>query len=264
MATSIAICSGKGGVGKSNVTVNLAMVYQSLGKRVAILDADFGMANTHILMGVNPEFFISEVISGEKTISEIGCKGPNGVNIYSGGSGLLDMLNLDQSKRFQTIRLMDEIEDQIDVLLIDVPAGASDNSVSFVSAADSAVVVLVGEPTSFLDAYSFIKACHLEMEMVNFTIVVNMANSATEAKRHFDRFNEIAMQFLDVRLRFGGHIPMSQRIRKAVVSRKPITTQKSDLPEVMAFQSVAKQVLDAPVNQTNGIRFFQKGMSGGG
>jgi flagellar biosynthesis protein FlhG len=124
--------------------------------------------------------------------------------------------------------------------------------------------VLVGEPTSFLDAYSFIKACHLEMEMVNFTIVVNMANSATEAKRHFDRFNEIAMQFLDVRLRYGGHIPMSQRIRKAVVSRKPITTQKSDLPEVMAFQSVAKQVLDAPVNQTNGIRFFHKGMSGGG
>ena len=97
MARSIAICSGKGGVGKSNVTVNLAMVYQSLGKRVAILDADFGMANTHILMGVNPEFYISEVISGEKTISEIGCKGPNGVNIYSGGSGLLEMLNLDQS-----------------------------------------------------------------------------------------------------------------------------------------------------------------------
>ena len=263
MAKSMAICSGKGGVGKSNVTVNLAMVYQSMGKRIAILDADFGMANTHILMGVNPEFYISEVISGEKTISEIGCKGPNGVSIYSGGSGLLDMLNLDQSKRFQTIRLMDEIEDQIDILLIDVPAGASDNSVSFVSAADSAVVVLVGEPTSFLDAYSFIKACHLEMEMANFTIVVNMANSATEAKRHFDRFNEIAMQFLDVRLRFGGHIPMSQRIRKAVVSRKPITTQKSDLPEVMAFQSVAKQVLDAPTNQTNGIRFFQKGMSGG-
>lgn len=264
MATSIAVCSGKGGVGKSNVTVNLAMIYKHLGKRVAILDADFGMANTHILMGVNPEHHISEVLSGEKSISDIGCKGPKGVQVYSGGSGLLDMLNLDQSKRFQTIRLMDDIEDQIDILLIDVPAGASDNSVSFVSAADRAVVVLVGEPTSFLDAYSFIKACHLEMDISNFTIVVNMANNATEARRHYDRFNQIAMQFLDVRLRFGGHIPMSQRIRKAVINRQPIAAQKSDLPEFIAFQSIAKQVLDAPTNQTNGIRFFQKGISGEG
>lgn len=264
MATSIAICSGKGGVGKSNITVNLAMVYQSMGKKVAIFDADFGMANSHILMGINPQHYISEALSGEKLISEIACSGPRGVNVYSGGSGLLEVLNLDKTKRFQTIRLMDEIEDQMDILLVDVPAGASDNSVSFVSAADRAVVVLVGEPTSFLDAYSFIKACHLEMKITDFTIVVNMANNAAEAKKHFDRFNAIAMQFLDVRLRFGGQIPMSQRMRKAVINRVPITAKKSDLPEVIAFQSLAKQVLDAPMNTTKGIRFFQQGKSGEG
>ena len=102
------------------------------------------------------------------------------------------------------------------------------------------------------------------MKITDFTIVVNMANNAAEAKKHFDRFNAIAMQFLDVRLRFGGQIPMSQRMRKAVINRVPITARKSDLPEVIAFQSLAKQVLDAPMNTTKGIRFFQQGKSGEG
>jgi flagellar biosynthesis protein FlhG len=261
MATSIAVCSGKGGVGKTSVSVNLALIYRNLGKRVTIFDADFGMANSHILMGVNPQYFISDVLNGSKSMTDIMCKGPNGVTVLSGGTGLLEVLNIDRKNRYEVIRLMDELEDQVDILIIDVPAGASDNSVSFVSAADRAVVVLVGEPTSFLDAYSFIKAANLEMGTKDFTIAVNMANSETEAKQHFDRFNAIAMKFLDVRLRYGGHIPHSKRIRASIVNRKPIVTQGSDMPETLAFQKLAKQILSAPINVSNGIRFFHHGES---
>ncbi len=259
MATSIAVCSGKGGVGKTSVSVNLALTYRKLGKRVAIFDADFGMANSHILMGINPQYYISDVLNGSKSISEIMCKGPNGVMVLSGGTGLLEVLNIDRKHRYEVIRLLDELEDNLDILIIDVPAGASDNSVSFVSAADRAIVVLVGEPTSFLDAYSFIKAANLEMGTKDFTIAVNMANSEAEAKKHFERFNAIAMKFLDVRLRYGGHIPHSQRIRASIVNRKPIVTQGSDTPEILAFQKLAKQVLDAPINTSTGIRFFHHG-----
>ena len=264
MPTSIAVSSGKGGVGKTSVAVNLALTLQQLGKRVAIFDADFGMANSHILLGVNPSSSLSDVLSGEQSINDIICTGPKGVRIVSGGSGLLEMLNVDPKGRYQTIRMMDHLKDEIDVLIVDVPAGASDNSVSFVAASDRAVVVLVGEPTSFLDAYSFIKACHLETGLVNFTIAVNMAGSEVEAKKYFDKFNAIVMQFLDVKLRYGGYVPFSQRIRKSIVDRKPIALQQSGLPEVSAFKSLAKNVLASPQNISGGIRFFDDGTKGGG
>jgi len=264
MPTSIAVSSGKGGVGKTSVSVNLALTLQTLGKRVAIFDADFGMANSHILLGVNPSHTLSDVLNGSMSMKDIMCRGPKDIVILSGGSGLLDMLNVDPAGRYQAIRMIDQIKDEIDVLIVDVPAGASDNSVSFVSASDRALVVLVGEPTSFLDAYSFIKACHLETGLSDFTVVVNMASNEAEAKKHFDKFNAIAMQFLDVRLRFGGHVPFSQRIRKSIIDRKPIALQKTDLPEVNAFRTIAKRVLDAPMNTAKGIRFFDQGTKGEG
>lgn len=264
MPTSIAVSSGKGGVGKTSVSVNLALTLQKLGKRVAIFDADFGMANSHILLGVNPEHSLSDVLNGQKSISDVICEGPRGVRIVSGGSGLLEMLNVDPAGRYHTIRMMDHFKDDIDVLIVDVPAGASDNSVSFVAASDRAVVVLVGEPTSFLDAYSFIKACHLETGLENFTIAVNMAGSDTEARKHFDKFNSIVMQFLDVKLRYGCHVPFSQRIRKSIVDRKPIVLQQEDLPEVTVFKTLAKNVLAAPQNTSGGVRFFDNGTRGAG
>lgn len=264
MPTSIAVSSGKGGVGKTSVAVNLALTLQKLGKRVAIFDADFGMANSHILLGVNPTYSLGDVLSGHKSIDEIICNGPKGVQVVSGGSGLLEMLNVDPAGRYQTIRMMDHFKDDIDVLIVDVPAGASDNSVSFVAASDRAVVVLVGEPTSFLDAYSFIKACNLETGLGEFTIAVNMAGSDAEARKYFDKFNSIVMQFLDVKLRYGGYVPFSQRIRKSIVDRKPIVLHQGDLTEVTVFKTLAKNVLAAPQNTSSGVRFFDNGTKGGG
>jgi len=264
MPTSIAVSSGKGGVGKTSVAVNLALTLQKLGKRVAIFDADFGMANSHILLGVNPTYSLSDVLNGSRSIDEAICKGPKGVTVISGGSGLIDMLNIDPAGRYQTIRMMDHLKDDIDILIVDVPAGASDNSVSFVAASDRAVVVLVGEPTSFLDAYSFIKACHLESGLAEFTIAVNMAGSDAEARKYFDKFNAIVMQFLDVKLRYGGFIPFSQRIRKSIVDRKPVVLHQGDIPEVMAFKTLAKQVLAAAENTSSGVRFFDNGSTRGG
>jgi flagellar biosynthesis protein FlhG len=261
MASSIAVASGKGGVGKTNIAVNLSLTLSRMGKKVTLLDADFGMANAHILLGVNPKNYISDAINGTVPLADTVCPGPLGMNFLSGGSGLLDMLNLDKKTRYETIRLMDNLEPKPDVLVADVPAGASDNSIAFVAAADRVVVVLVGEPTSFLDAYSLIKAANLEAGVQNFSIVVNMVTGKGQAQAHFAKFQNIVYRFLDVKLELAGYLPLSNRIRKSIVERRPISLGDKNLPENLALQSLSKAVMDATPNQANGIRYFNNAPS---
>ena len=171
-------------------------------------------------------------------MADILCDAPNGMRFLSGGSGLLDMLNIEKSTRYQTIRMVDELRDEC--VIVDAPAGASDNSIAFVAAADHVVVVLVGEPTSFLDAYSLIKAANRETNVQNFSVVVNMSRNASEARVHFNKFNAIVARCLDVNLNFAGHLPLSNRMRRAIVQRKPIGVESQQLPENMAFMAMSK------------------------
>jgi flagellar biosynthesis protein FlhG len=256
MATSIVVASGKGGVGKTSVSVNLGLNFARQGRRTILLDADFGMANAHILLGANPQKFIMDVLNGENAVSDILCDAPNGMKFLSGGSGLLEMLNIEKTMRYKAIRMVDEIRDQTEVLIVDAPAGASDSSIDFVAAADRVVIVLVGEPTSFLDAYALIKAANIEAGVKHFNVVVNMANSRQQARSHFDKFNAIATRFLDVSLNFAGHVPLSQLMRRAVINRKPIGMEDASLSENLAFAAISKAVLSAPSNENSGIRFF--------
>lgn len=256
MATSIVVASGKGGVGKTSIAVNLGLTMSRIGRRVALLDADFGMANAHILLGVNPDHYIIDAINGEVTVEAAMCDAPLGMKFMSGGSGLLEMLNLDEKTRYQSIRMMDEISTKTDVLVADAPAGASDSSIAFVTAADRVVVVLVGEPTSFLDAYALIKAAHVEGNVRNFCIVVNMARNDKEARSHFEKFNDIASRFLDVSLNYVGNIPLSDRMRKSVVKRSPISLGDPDWQENRNFRTISKAIMDTPSNTHAGIRFF--------
>ena len=149
MATTIAVTSGKGGVGKTSIAVNLAITLKNLGSRVHLFDADYGMANAHVLLGVNPEYVISDLIAKKTDMKQLVCNGPNGVKLISGGAGFIELLNIENDVRYQTIRAMNAIEDDTDYLVVDVAAGASDGTLA-VAAADRVLVVLVGEPTSFL------------------------------------------------------------------------------------------------------------------
>lgn len=259
MASSIVVASGKGGVGKTSLAVNLGLTLARQGRRTVLFDADFGMANAHILLGANPGRFVMDAIRGEVGMADVLCDAAFGLKFISGGTGLLEMLNLDQTTRYQTIRMVDELRDQTEVLIADVPAGASDSSVAFVAAADRVIVVLVGEPTSFLDAYSLIKAANLEAGVHNFSIVVNMARSAKEAAEHFEKFRATATRFLDVNLTYAGHLPLSERIRRSVVARRPISMDQPELPENQSLMQISKSVLASTMNDHGGIRFFSSG-----
>lgn len=256
MTQSITVASGKGGVGKTSLSINLALAMCQLGSRVCLLDTDFGLANAHILLGIDPRETIQDVISGGQKLSEIRQTGPLGLQFIAGGSGLNDLLNLDDKTRFQIIRSTESLADDTDVLIIDAPAGAADSSLAFVAAADKPVVVLVGEPTSFMDAYALIKAAHLEAGVEAVSIVVNMANSEQEAHSHFDKFQSIAARFLDVKLHFAGYLPYSQNVRNSIVQRKPIMAQKSDSREALAFQRIAANLIKTPANKVHGIGFL--------
>jgi flagellar biosynthesis protein FlhG len=258
MAQSIAITSGKGGVGKTSIAVNLALVLRQMGSRVTLLDADFGMANAHILMGANLSPRIDKALMAHGSVEGALTNTAYGVKLLSGGSTALELLDLEKNDRLQLIRNVEVIGDETDYLIVDTPAGASDATLAFVAAADRVLLVLVGEPTSFIDAYTILKAAHLERGVCSFVIVVNMARDGQEARRHFEQFQTIALRFLDVDLTFAGHLPISVPLRLSVVARRPLMANPSEAhgPEGQAFRTLAQKLLNAQANAPSGIRFF--------
>ena len=202
MATSIAVTSGKGGVGKTNTAVNLATTLCRLGKRVILFDADFGLANAHVLLGTNPKTTTADFLAGKASMAETMTPAPLGLNFISGGSGLIELLNLDNQARYRMLAGLSSLQSEIDYLIVDCPAGASDSTLFFVNAADIALVVLVAEPTSFLDAYALLKAAYLEKNITEFSIMVNMAENSKTAEANFKKFRDIAAKFFKVG--FGG------------------------------------------------------------
>ena len=256
MATSIAVTSGKGGVGKTNTAVNLATTLCRLGKRVILFDADFGLANAHVLLGTNPKTTTADFLAGKASMAETMTPAPLGLNFISGGSGLIELLNLDNQARYRMLAGLSSLQSEIDYLIVDCPAGASDSTLFFVNAADIALVVLVAEPTSFLDAYALLKAAYLEKNITEFSIMVNMAENSKTAEANFKKFRDIAMRFLDVKLHYAGMIPQSTAIRQSIIKRKPISVSqpKSSLAE--KYDSLAQHLIKTQRSPHDAVKFF--------
>jgi flagellar biosynthesis protein FlhG len=256
MATSISVTSGKGGVGKTNTAVNLATTLCRLGKRVVLFDADFGLANAHVLLGTNPKITTANFLAGEASMAETMTPAPLGLNFISGGSGLIELLNLDNQARYRMLAGLSSLQTEIDYLIVDCPAGASDSTLFFVDAADIALVVLVAEPTSFLDAYALLKAAYLDKNITQFSIMVNMAENSKTAEANFKKFRDIAMRFLDVKLHYVGMIPQSTAIRQSIIQRKPISVSqpKSSLAE--NYESLARHLMKTEKSTHDAVKFF--------
>ena len=258
MSNSIAVASGKGGVGKTTVAVNLALTLSQMGSKIALMDADFGLANAHILLGINPKKTIRDVLKNDMAVEDVIETGPQGLKFISGGNGLIDILNIEKNSKYQLIRSLDPIERYTDTLIVDIPAGASENSMTFASAVDKLVIVLVGEPTSFMDAYTFIKTASLDYNLHNFSIIVNMADSEKTAGETFKKFQTIVGKFLDVNLTFAGGILRTKKIQNAIIRKLPVVLDQEAELEKLAFQRLSKNIIKAGENRHNGIRFFSK------
>jgi flagellar biosynthesis protein FlhG len=220
-AKVITITSGKGGVGKTNITVNMALAMSQLGLRVVILDADLGLANVDVLFGIVPKFTLVDVIRNRKNIFNILCNGPENIKFIPGGSGVEELVKLDTEqlgKFIENIALLDKIAD---IILIDTGAGLSDNVISFVMAADEVLVVTTPEPTSITDAYALIKMISNRDQSKTIKVIVNKAESAAEATSILQNLSLVAEKFLKIQLNSLGYILQDDSVIKAVKLQQP-------------------------------------------
>jgi flagellar biosynthesis protein FlhG len=256
MTLSIAVTSGKGGVGKTNTAVNIAITLGQNSKNTLLFDADFGLANSHVLLGTKPSKSVADFLDKRCSMDQSVTKFSDEVSIISGGSGLTELLNLDNQRRHQILSGISNLSQDIDYLIVDCPAGAADSTLFFASACDIVAVVLIEEPTSFLDAYALIKAANLDTGVKNFAVIINMAENKIIAKRSFEKFREITMRFLDVNLHYAGMIPQSIEIKHAVAQRMPVTISKPKSMASAAFHEVSKTLIMTPTSKTDTLKFF--------
>lgn len=205
---TIAITGGKGGVGKTSVSVNLGVALSKMGERVCLLDADMSMANVDVLLGLRAPYNLSHVLDGIHGLKEVMIEGPGGLKIIPGSSGVRRMANLSSVENAGLIQAFSELADDIDVLLIDTAAGISDSVLSFCRAAMEVLVVVCDEPASITDAYALIKVLNREYGVSKVRIVANMAQSPSHAMALFDKIASVCERFLDVQVSYAGPVPL--------------------------------------------------------
>jgi flagellar biosynthesis protein FlhG len=232
---AIAVASGKGGVGKTSLSVNLAICLAKMGCRITLFDADLGMANVEVMLGLAPPYSLYDVLFGDKSLEEIIVQGPQGINIISGGSGFLQMANLDQQRRKQLITMLNQFSNQDDFLIIDTGAGISKNVLGFVAAAGEVIIVATPEPTSLTDAYALIKVLANFKIPSEIHIVINRSYNGREARRTLDRLQATTGRFLNIKINSLGWLPEDRLVSQAIKSQEPFVLTS---PNSLASRSI--------------------------
>ena len=259
----IAISSGKGGVGKTNVSINLALAMAKQGKEVMILDADLGLANIDVLLGLTTEYDLSHVMSGERTLEEIIVEGPENIKIIPASSGINEMANLTPSQQMGLINAFSELGHAVDVLIVDTGAGLSATVTNFCKASQDVVVVVHDEPASITDAYAFIKVMSRKHNVNRFHVLANMAHNAHEGSGLFKKLTKATDRFLDVVLSFLGTVPYDEKLRKSVQHQRAVVEAFPHSPSALAFKRISRQINNWPVetlsshgHSTGELKFF--------
>jgi flagellar biosynthesis protein FlhG len=254
----IAVTGGKGGVGKTNVSVNLGVALAESDRRVMILDADLGLANIDVVLGLYPEYDLSHVLRGERGLEEVIVTGPLGIQIVPAASGMQQMATLSRAEHAGLIRAFSDIGNDIDVLIVDTAAGISDTVVSFSCAAQEVIVVVCDEPASITDAYALIKLLNREHGVSRFRVLANMVRSAQEGRELYKTMCRVADRYLDVMLNYVGSIPYDDDLRKAVKGQKSIVQAFPRSRASQAFKNLAKKADNwpVPVGVSGHLQFF--------
>lgn len=258
----ISVTSGKGGVGKSNVVSNLAIALSAQGKKVLLIDADLGLGNLDVLLGLSPVYNLNHVLNGDKSIMDILIDGPAGIKIIPAGSGVQELTSLGQHEKLKLLDELDMLEEHFDILIVDTEAGISENVTYFTVAAQEIFVVVTPEPTSITDAYALIKLLATRYSEHHFKVLVNMAKDSEEALEVFRKLANVAGRFLDISLDYLGCVVKDEKVVEAVKRQKAVTELFPDSEAAQCFNTLAKRVIE---NKRQGrvkgnIQFFFRKM----
>ena len=249
----ITVTSGKGGVGKSNFTLNLAISLSEAGKKVVIVDADFGMANIEVLYGATPKKSLLNVLKGENNISDVITEGPGGISVISGGSGLTELATLNEKQVEFLIDTFAFLDTKYDFILIDTGAGASHQVINMVKASNETIIVTTPEPTALTDAYTMIKILKSLENIPDMYIVINRTENKREGEEIYFKLNRVSHRFLALDLKLLGYVPNDDMLSKAVRAQKPVLIHSPKSSFAKAIQAIAKEVLiaDNPLAQAS-------------
>lgn len=247
-ANVITVTSGKGGVGKSTLSVNLAIALTQLGKKVIILDADFGLANVEVMLGIRPSSNLSDLLFRGKSLKEIITTGPNNIGFISGGSGIRELSELNASQIKVLSERLWELDDMADFIIIDTGAGISEAVLQFVVCSNQTLLVATPEPTSITDAYALLKIVsnnpYRDSSQLNITMISNRVDSVQEGKMLHAKLNAVVEQFLNVKLGYLGCVVNEQAIMKSVMEQKPITLTKPNSSGAKYYKDIARILSD--------------------
>jgi flagellar biosynthesis protein FlhG len=254
----IAVTSGKGGVGKTNISVNLAASLSLAGQRVMLMDADLGLANVDVLLGLEPHFDLQHVISGEKSLDEIIVEGPLGIHVVPASSGVERMAELTSVEHASLISAFSELEQPIDVLIVDTAAGIADGVVSFAKACQEVIVVVCDEPTSLTDAYALIKVLSMRHGIKQFQILANMVKDESQGLNLYEKLLNTTDRFLEVGLKYLGAVPFDEQLRQSVRAQKPVIEAYPRSPAAKALVRIGEKINRWPLpDQATGyLQFF--------
>lgn len=253
---TIAIASGKGGVGKTNVVANLAIALRRLGKNVMVLDADLGLSNIDVLLQLAPKYNIQHVLSGELTLKDIVVEGPIGIKILPASSGIQELTSLNEFQRLKLLEEFDAYDGDLDFLLIDTAAGISENVAFFCIAAQDIVVITSPEPTAITDAYALIKVLFTRYQEKEFRILVNLARSSEEGFEVFRRLSLAAEKFLNISLDYLGHIPLDEHMQKAVRAQRALLEIYPNSIASRQFAEIGLKFSDSKSKVKGTLQFF--------
>lgn len=258
-ARVITITSGKGGVGKTNFAVNLGITLSKLGQKVLLVDADLGLANVDVMLGMIPKYNLGHVLLGEKKIADIIINGPEGMKIIPSGSGMYKLANLSEKKLAQCLEYLNELEKTTDIILIDTGAGLSKGVLKFVLAAGEVIIITTPEPTAITDAYGIIKVITGSKRDLPIRVVVNMVKNEKEAGEVMERLSAVTRRFLGIDLVSLGFIPLDTVVPKAVKEQQPFVLSHPRSAVAQSINEMANQLInvDAPVT-TGSLSFFQR------
>ena len=246
-ARVITVTSGKGGVGKTSLSINLAIQLTRLGKRVVVFDADFGLANIEVMLGVRPQYNLADMMFRGKDLTDIITQGEEGISFISGGSGIQELASMNREQvMFLTSRLI-ALDKYADVIIVDTGAGISDSVLEFVLASTEVLLVATPEPTSITDAYALLKALNRKEEFckedTSIKMISNRVKNEQEGLSLYEKMSVVSDKFLHIPIEYLGPVPMDEQISKAVMRQKPVSVINPEAPSAKAIKQIAEKIL---------------------